>query len=65
MRVISEVVDPKDVQVRMTLTASYREWKELIAQMPSDWPSWKMASLMTDALSQTFERVDTPKESRE
>lgn len=63
MRVVSEVVDASAVQVRMTLTASYKEWKEMIAQMPNEWPSWQMAALMRDALGQTFERVDSPKES--
>ena len=62
MIVKSEVVNADEVEVCVTITATYAEWKGLLAQLPTDaWPSWKVASLIRSTLDNTFERVDTPR----
>jgi hypothetical protein len=39
MRAKSQIQNPDEVEVTLTLTTTLREWKRLDKQLPVDWPS--------------------------
>jgi hypothetical protein len=45
-----EIVKPETVNITLHLTAPLKEWRELFAQLKSDWPSWDLANSIREAI---------------
>lgn len=51
-----KICDPDNVQMTLTVTMSMSEWKRLLQQLPSDYPSWKLGDAIRDFVARS-ERV--------
>ena len=47
-----KVVDPDSVKLTVTLTASLTEWKELKAELPTNFPTFKLREAIGDMVAQ-------------
>lgn len=43
---------PESAQATMTVTMTIKEWKEFRAQLVESWPSWKIASAISDVINE-------------
>lgn len=57
MRIHGHIVEPKDVEVTLTITATVAEWRQFHEQLAATYPSWKVASGITQVLRETMGRV--------
>lgn len=45
-----EDADLEKVNVSITLTMPLEEWRKLMRDLPNNWPSWKVANLISTAI---------------
>lgn len=64
IRATYQLVNVDDVFATMTLTMSIKEWRELRAKMPQEWPAWEFGSRISEMIrhaeKQFSERQDSP-----
>lgn len=58
-------IDVDDVPLEITITMTRKQWREILGQMPTGWPSWKLGVLLSDVLRQVTQATDQTMESRE
>ena len=58
MKAKSEIQNPDDIHVTLTLTASLAEWKVLRKNLPAAWPAWELAQAIDGLVSSTHRVVE-------
>ena len=48
MKALIKIVDPKKVEMSITLTMTLGAWQELQEQIGDNWPGWKFKEVITD-----------------
>lgn len=56
MRTKFEFARPDDLTATITMTATIKEWRELVKQLPRDWPSWNVASQVQQVIAAAEEK---------
>lgn len=44
--------NPGDAVATMKITMTIKQWEELQALLPSEWPAWKLSSAITHLLAE-------------
>ena len=60
MKTSGRLTNPNDAEVTITMTAPLRDWKSLIAQLPSGWPSWRVEADIRSVISKVDKHFDAP-----
>jgi len=59
MRGQAKITNPDEAMLEITITAPIKEWRALIKDMPSVWPQWQFAVLVSDAIRKTVDRIES------
>lgn len=55
-----EVLEPEEVEVTVTLTATLGEFKKLRDQMQERWPGWEVARIIQSATDRIEAKLRAP-----
>lgn len=50
MRLFAKALNTDDIEVKLEITMTVSEWRELMRQLPQKWPSWELGNEISSAL---------------
>jgi hypothetical protein len=53
-----KVEDLEATKVSITLTMTLTDWRKAMHQLPSEWPSWKIGALVSEAIGGISRNTD-------
>jgi hypothetical protein len=59
MRGTAKFPNPDDTVLELTVSATVKEWRDIMRQLPTSWPSWELGTLIADAIGKSVGRVET------
>ncbi|WP_186095645.1 hypothetical protein [Burkholderia gladioli] len=62
MKAKFKIERPDDVPMTLTLTMTGGQWKKLRDQLPREYPSWKLSSVITEMVNQASAVFEDTKE---
>lgn len=57
LQIDEKQIDDMDLEISMTMRVS--EWRDMMRQLPKEWPSWRVSSLISHALGHIRQATET------
>lgn len=63
MKATASLVNPGAVYVTISIAMRASDWEEIRRQLPTSYPSWAFAQLITDTLTKALGQINAEHES--
>ena len=58
MKATYQFADADNLDATLSVTMKVSEWRQLMRQMPTGWPSWKFSAAIADMIAEANRRFD-------